>query len=70
MYTCGVIRTPCTLAVSIATVSEAIAEIDKIGVGGHILVFCIGSMPIDVAEISIRLFMQKVALEFRRKAAA
>ena len=32
-----------------ATVSEAIAEIDSIGVGGLILVFRIGPMPIEVA---------------------
>ena len=48
-----------------ATVAEAIAEIDRIGVGGLILVFRIGPMPYEVAERSIRLFMQKVAPEFR-----
>ncbi len=48
-----------------ATVAEAIAEIDRIGVGGLILVFRIGPMPYEVAESSIRLFMQKVAPEFR-----
>jgi alkanesulfonate monooxygenase SsuD/methylene tetrahydromethanopterin reductase-like flavin-dependent oxidoreductase (luciferase family) len=53
-----------------ATVSEAIAEIDRIGVGGLILVFRIGPMHSEVAEHSIRLFMQKVAPEFRRTAAA
>jgi alkanesulfonate monooxygenase SsuD/methylene tetrahydromethanopterin reductase-like flavin-dependent oxidoreductase (luciferase family) len=53
-----------------ATVSEAIAEIDRIGVGGLILVFRIGPMASDVAEHSIRLFMRKVAPEFRRAAAA
>jgi alkanesulfonate monooxygenase SsuD/methylene tetrahydromethanopterin reductase-like flavin-dependent oxidoreductase (luciferase family) len=50
-----------------ATVSEAIAEIDKIGVGGLILVFRLGPMPYEVAANSIRLFMQKVAPQFRRK---
>ena len=50
-----------------ATVAEAIAEIDKIGVGGLILVFRLGPMPIEVAENSIRLFMQKVAPQFRRE---
>jgi alkanesulfonate monooxygenase SsuD/methylene tetrahydromethanopterin reductase-like flavin-dependent oxidoreductase (luciferase family) len=51
------------------TVAEAIAEIDQIGVGGLILVFRIGPMPYEVAERSIRLFMQKVAPEFRDPAA-
>ena len=51
-----------------ATVAEAIAEIDAIGVGGLILVFRIGPMPIEVAEHSIRLFMKKVAPEFRSSA--
>jgi alkanesulfonate monooxygenase SsuD/methylene tetrahydromethanopterin reductase-like flavin-dependent oxidoreductase (luciferase family) len=48
-----------------ATVCEAIAEIDRMGVGGLILVFRIGPMSAEVAESSIRLFMQKVAPEFR-----
>jgi alkanesulfonate monooxygenase SsuD/methylene tetrahydromethanopterin reductase-like flavin-dependent oxidoreductase (luciferase family) len=52
------------------TIAEAIAEIDKIGVGGLILVFRIGPMPYEVAANSIKLFMQKVAPQFRRKAAA
>ena len=51
-------------------VAEAIAEIDKIGVGGLILVFRIGPMPYEVAAHSIRLFMQKVAPQFQRKRAA
>lgn len=51
-------------------VAEAIAEIDKIGVGGLILVFRIGPMPYEVAANSIRLFMQKVAPEFRNRRAA
>jgi alkanesulfonate monooxygenase SsuD/methylene tetrahydromethanopterin reductase-like flavin-dependent oxidoreductase (luciferase family) len=53
-----------------ATVCEAIAEIDKIGVGGLILVFRLGPMPYEVAAESIRLFMKKVAPEFRRHTAA
>mgnify|MGYP003548556800 CR=1 FL=1 len=53
-----------------ATVAEAIAEIDSMGVGGLILVFRIGPMPIEVAEASIRLFMKKVAPEFRKTRAA
>jgi alkanesulfonate monooxygenase SsuD/methylene tetrahydromethanopterin reductase-like flavin-dependent oxidoreductase (luciferase family) len=52
------------------TVSEAIAEIDKIGVGGLILVFRIGPMPAEVANNSIRLFMEKVAPQFRRQPVA
>lgn len=47
------------------TVSEAIAEIDDIGVGGLILVFRLGPMPYEVAANSIRLFMRKVAPQFR-----
>jgi len=53
-----------------ATVAEEISKIDKIGVGGLILVFRIGPMPYEVAERSICLFMQKVAPEVRMKAAA
>ncbi len=53
-----------------ATVSEAIAEIDKIGVGGLILVFRIGPMPAEVANNSIRLFMEQVAPQFRREPVA
>jgi alkanesulfonate monooxygenase SsuD/methylene tetrahydromethanopterin reductase-like flavin-dependent oxidoreductase (luciferase family) len=53
-----------------ATVAEAIAEIDKIGVGGLILTFRIGPMPYDVAASSIRLFMKKVAPEFKARSAA
>ena len=50
-----------------ATVTEAIAEIDRIGVGGLILVFRLGPMPYDVAASSIRLFMSKVAPEFTER---
>jgi alkanesulfonate monooxygenase SsuD/methylene tetrahydromethanopterin reductase-like flavin-dependent oxidoreductase (luciferase family) len=46
------------------TVSEAIAEIDAIGVGGLILVFRIGPMAHEVAANSIRLFMSRVAPNF------
>ena len=53
-----------------ATVCEALAEIDKIGVGGLILVFRLGPMPYEVAANSIKLFMQKVAPQFPHKAAA
>jgi len=50
------------------TVSEEIAKIDKIGVGGLILVFRLGPMPYEVAANSIKLFMNKVAPQFRTKA--
>jgi alkanesulfonate monooxygenase SsuD/methylene tetrahydromethanopterin reductase-like flavin-dependent oxidoreductase (luciferase family) len=53
-----------------ATVAEEIAKIDKIGVGGLILVFRLGPMPYEVAAHSIELFMKKVAPQFRLKAAA
>jgi hypothetical protein len=36
-------------------------------VGGLILVFRIGPMPYEVAEQSIRLFMEKIAPQFRAK---
>ena len=52
------------------TVTEALAEIDGIGVGGLILVFRIGPMPHEVAASSIRLFMSKVAPQFRKKSPA
>ena len=51
------------------TVTDAIAEIDSMGVGGLILVFRIGPMPIEVAENSIRLFMKKVAPQFQGRKA-
>lgn len=53
-----------------ATVCEAISEIDRIGVGGLILVFRLGPMPYEVAANSIRLFMKKVAPQFRERRAA
>jgi alkanesulfonate monooxygenase SsuD/methylene tetrahydromethanopterin reductase-like flavin-dependent oxidoreductase (luciferase family) len=53
-----------------ATVAEEIAKIDAIGVGGLILTFRLGPMPYEVAAESIRLFMKKVAPEFRKKKAA
>jgi alkanesulfonate monooxygenase SsuD/methylene tetrahydromethanopterin reductase-like flavin-dependent oxidoreductase (luciferase family) len=52
------------------TVSEAIAQIEQIGVGGLILVFRIGPMRAEVANNSIRLFMEKVAPRFRRETVA
>jgi len=51
-----------------ASVCEAIAKIEEIDVGGLILAFRIGPMPYAVAAQSIRLFMEKVAPQFRRTA--
>lgn len=53
-----------------ATVAEEIAKIDAIGIGGLILVFRLGPMPYEVAEHSIKLFMSKVAPQFKSKALA
>lgn len=47
-----------------ATVAEEIAKIDKIGIGGLLMVFRMGPMPYEQAESSIKLFMKKVAPEF------
>lgn len=57
------------IAGSPETVAEEIAKIDAIGVGGLILTFRIGPMAYDVTANSIRLFMEKVAPEFRKKKA-
>jgi alkanesulfonate monooxygenase SsuD/methylene tetrahydromethanopterin reductase-like flavin-dependent oxidoreductase (luciferase family) len=48
-------------------VAEAIAEIDELGVGGVIASFRLGPLPHEAATNSLRLFMQKVAPEFRNK---
>ncbi len=45
-------------------VAEAIAAIDDIGIGGVIMSFRMGPMPIKVAENSLRLFMDQVAPRF------
>lgn len=63
------VRQHSLLCGSPATVCEALAEIDEIGVGGLILVFRLGPMPYEVAANSIELFMKKVAPEFKKKAA-
>jgi alkanesulfonate monooxygenase SsuD/methylene tetrahydromethanopterin reductase-like flavin-dependent oxidoreductase (luciferase family) len=52
------------------TVAEEIAKIDDIGVGGLILTFRIGPMSYEQTANSIRLFMEKVAPEFKGKMAA
>ncbi len=48
-----------------ATVAEEMAKIEDIGVGGVLMVFRIGPMSYDVAENSIRLFMNKVVPELK-----
>jgi alkanesulfonate monooxygenase SsuD/methylene tetrahydromethanopterin reductase-like flavin-dependent oxidoreductase (luciferase family) len=53
-----------------ATVAEKLANIDTIGVGGLILQFRVGPAPYEVAENSIRLFMEQVAPEFQVRAIA
>lgn len=53
-----------------ATVAQKMAEIDATGVGGVIGSFRLGPMPAEVANHSIRLFMEKVAPQFSRPLAA
>jgi alkanesulfonate monooxygenase SsuD/methylene tetrahydromethanopterin reductase-like flavin-dependent oxidoreductase (luciferase family) len=47
-------------------VAEALVEIDKLGIGGVIATFRLGPMPHETAANSLRLFMDRVASEFRR----
>jgi alkanesulfonate monooxygenase SsuD/methylene tetrahydromethanopterin reductase-like flavin-dependent oxidoreductase (luciferase family) len=49
-----------------ARVAEAMAEIEKTGVGGVIASFRLGPMPHETATNSLRLFMRSVALEIGR----
>ena len=53
-----------------ATVAERLAKIDAIGVGGIILQFRVGPSPYEITENNIRLFMDKVAPEFKARIAA
>jgi alkanesulfonate monooxygenase SsuD/methylene tetrahydromethanopterin reductase-like flavin-dependent oxidoreductase (luciferase family) len=53
-----------------ARVAEAIAEIDKLGIGGVIASFRLGPMPHEAAVNSLTLFMRRVAPEFRGQIAA
>jgi alkanesulfonate monooxygenase SsuD/methylene tetrahydromethanopterin reductase-like flavin-dependent oxidoreductase (luciferase family) len=46
-------------------VTEAIAEIASVGVGGVIATFRLGPLPHEVAAKSLTLFMQQVAPHFR-----
>ena len=48
-----------------ATVSEDIAGVDKLGIGGIIGTFRLGPMSYDVAAESLTLFFEKVAPQFR-----
>ena len=50
-------------------VTEALAEIDKLGIGGVIATFRLGPMPHELAVNSLKLFMGRVAPEFRRPSA-
>ena len=47
------------------TVSDRVAELNKIGVGGIIIHFRLGAMPYLTVERSLRLFAEKVAPQFR-----
>jgi alkanesulfonate monooxygenase SsuD/methylene tetrahydromethanopterin reductase-like flavin-dependent oxidoreductase (luciferase family) len=58
------------IAGSPATVAERMAEIEATGVGGVICSFRLGPMPAEVAQNSIRLFMEQVAPRFRGGTAA
>jgi len=48
-----------------ASVAEAMAGIETLGVGGVIASFRLGPMPHEVAAESLRLFMREVAPQFR-----
>src|SRR5258708_5905282 len=50
-----------------ARVAEAIADIDRLGIGGVIASFRLRPMPHETATNSLRLFMEQVAAEIRRK---
>jgi alkanesulfonate monooxygenase SsuD/methylene tetrahydromethanopterin reductase-like flavin-dependent oxidoreductase (luciferase family) len=50
-----------------ARVAEAIAEIERLGIGGVIATFRLGPLPHEAAANSLRLFMAEVAPQFRRE---
>ena len=50
-----------------ATVAEALAKVDAIGVGGVIMQFRLGPMAYDDVAQSLTLFQQKVAPELQRR---
>jgi alkanesulfonate monooxygenase SsuD/methylene tetrahydromethanopterin reductase-like flavin-dependent oxidoreductase (luciferase family) len=49
-----------------ARVAEAMADIDRLGIGGVIASFRLGPMSHETATGSLRLFMEQVAPEIRR----
>jgi alkanesulfonate monooxygenase SsuD/methylene tetrahydromethanopterin reductase-like flavin-dependent oxidoreductase (luciferase family) len=51
-----------------ATVAEAMADIERLGVGGVIASFRLGPMPHEVAAESLSLFMREAAPQLRRGA--
>src|SRR5215471_4904468 len=53
-----------------ARVAEAMAEIDRLGIGGVIASFRLGPMPHETATTSLKLFMEQVAPEIRRRTLA
>ena len=53
-----------------ATVAEALAKVDAIGVGGVIMQFRLGPMSYEAVANSLTLFTQQVAPHFSQKAAA
>jgi alkanesulfonate monooxygenase SsuD/methylene tetrahydromethanopterin reductase-like flavin-dependent oxidoreductase (luciferase family) len=55
---------------SAATVTEKLADVDAIGVGGVIMQFRLGPMSYDDVAQSLTLFMQKVAPHFTSKSPA
>ena len=48
-----------------ARVAEAMAELDRLGIGGVIATFRLGPMPYEVAAGSLSVFMREVAPQFR-----
>jgi alkanesulfonate monooxygenase SsuD/methylene tetrahydromethanopterin reductase-like flavin-dependent oxidoreductase (luciferase family) len=53
-----------------ARVAEAIAEIDALGIGGVIASFRLGPMAHEAAMNSLKLFMDRIASEFRSRSTA
>jgi alkanesulfonate monooxygenase SsuD/methylene tetrahydromethanopterin reductase-like flavin-dependent oxidoreductase (luciferase family) len=53
---------------SAATVTDDIAALDRLGIGGVIAVFRMGPMPHELAAESLTRFMREVAPQFRRQA--
>jgi alkanesulfonate monooxygenase SsuD/methylene tetrahydromethanopterin reductase-like flavin-dependent oxidoreductase (luciferase family) len=53
-----------------ARVTEAMADIDSLGIGGVIASFRLGPMPHETAAASLKMFMEQVAPEIRRNSPA